>query len=120
MNAFLLRWAVLTISVLVAAYTVPGIHADGLISVAVAALLLGLLNAFVKPFLFLLTFPLTVLTLGLFLLVINAFLFGLAAWLVKGFDVDGFFPALLGAIVIAIANTALEWLTGLGDMEEEL
>ncbi len=119
MKAFLLRWAVLTIAVLVAAYTVPGIHADGLLSVAVAALLLGLLNAFVKPILVLLTLPLTVLTLGLFLLVINALLLGIAAWLVKGFEVDGFFSALLGAIVIAVANAALEWLTGLQDIEEE-
>src|SRR5207245_4428721 len=87
---FLLRVVVNALAIMLAASIVPGIAVDGLVSALAAAVLLGLINAFVRPVLLILTLPITLLTLGLFLLVLNGFCFWLVAWLVKGFHVAGF------------------------------
>jgi putative membrane protein len=104
MMSFLIQWAITGIAVLVAVKIVPGIEIDDMGSAIIAALVLGLLNAFVRPLLVLLTLPVTFLTLGLFLLVINAVVLMFAAGLVSGFRVGGFGAALLGSIVISVVS----------------
>jgi putative membrane protein len=101
---FIVRWAVNVIGVLAATQIVPGIAVSSWPGLLVAALLLGLLNAFVRPLLTLLSLPLVVLTLGLFLWVINAALLSLVAWLVKPFTIASFWSALGGAAVISIIS----------------
>ncbi|MGE3308977.1 MAG: phage holin family protein [Limisphaerales bacterium] len=104
---FLARWAVHTVAVLVATQIVPGIECRSWTGLLTATLLLGLLNAFVRPLLLLLSLPIVVLTLGLFLWVINAALLYFVGWLVKPFQVAGFASALGGAAVISIVATLL-------------
>jgi putative membrane protein len=106
MRTFVLRLALNALALLVIANVVPGIHVEPL-SALVAALVLGAVNAVVRPVLILLTLPVTIVTLGLFLLIINAATFGLAAWLVPDFAVNGFEAALLGSILYSIAG----WIT---------
>lgn len=103
----LVRWLVSAVSLAIAAWIVPGISVAGALALIVAALVIGLLNALVKPVLVILTLPLTIVTLGLFLLVLNGLLFWLAAALVPGVQVDGFLSALLGAIVMTVVGWAL-------------
>jgi putative membrane protein len=91
-------------ALLVISNLVPGVYVESYTVAIIAALVLGLLNALVRPLVVLLTFPITILTLGLFLLVINAFFFTLAANFVPGFSVSGFVPAVTGAIVMSIAG----------------
>ena len=104
MGSLLLRWILNTLALFVVVKVVPNFHYRDWISLAIAAAVLGLLNAIVKPVLFVLTFPLTVITLGLFLLVLNAIMLELTAWLVPGFDIDGFGWAIVGAIVLALVS----------------
>lgn len=113
--AFVSRWFVTTLAVLAAVYVIPGIESDGFATTAVTALLLGLLNAFVRPVLILLTLPATLITLGLFLIVINAVTLSIAAALVSGFSVSGFGSALLGAILISIVSSAISKLMATPD-----
>ena len=84
----LLRWFLNTLALFVIVQVVPGFHADSWMTLAVAALILGLLNAIIKPILFVLTLPITILTLGLFLIVLNGIMLELTAWLVRGFRID--------------------------------
>ena len=86
---------------------IPGIALDGWGTTLLAGLVLGLVNALVRPVLLVLTFPLTLLTLGLFLLILNALCLALAAWLVPGFNVAGFWPAVLGALVVSLVSWLL-------------
>jgi putative membrane protein len=88
---------------------IAGISYDTVTALLVAALVLGLINALIRPILRILTFPITVLTLGLFLLVLNGLLFWLLG-LVPGFHVEGFLPALLGSIVVSVVSFALSFL----------
>ena len=101
---FLLRVIVNALAIVLAASVLPGIEVDGVVPVVAAAVLLGLVNAFVRPVLLILTLPITLLTLGLFLLVLNGLCFWLVAALVKGFHVAGFGSALLGSIVVSIVS----------------
>jgi putative membrane protein len=98
----------------VAASFVPGIRAGGFGSILALALVFGLVNAFVRPFLKLVSCPIILLTLGLFTLVLNALMLMLAAWLGRGlgieFTVDGFVPAFLGALIISVVSTLLSWI----------
>lgn len=103
----IVRWLLNAVALALTAWVVPGISVSGAVALIVAALVIGLLNALVKPILVVLTLPLTILTLGLFLLVLNALLFWLAAAVVPGFAVSGFLSALLGAVVMAIVGWAL-------------
>jgi putative membrane protein len=100
----LLRWALNTLALFVVVSVVPNFHYRSWISLAVAAAVLGLLNAVVRPVLWFLTLPLTIVTLGLFLLVLNAIMLELTAWLVPGFDIAGFGWAIAGAAVLAVIS----------------
>lgn len=100
----ILRWLLNTVALFVVAYLVPGFHYRDFMTLAIAALVLGLLNAIVRPILFVLTLPLTIVTLGLFLLVLNAIMLEITAAIVPGFVIDGFGYALLGAIVLAVVS----------------
>ena len=108
----LFRWFVLTIAVWIAAVIVPGIAYDGRKSLLVAALVLGILNTVVRPILRLLSLPFIILSFGLFLLVINALLLKLTAWLVPGFQVAGFWPAVGASVVISIVSMFLGYSGG--------
>jgi putative membrane protein len=104
---FVLVWLLNTVALVAVAYLVPGIHVQDLMVAVIAALVLGFVNAVIRPVLVLLTLPVTVLTLGLFILVINGLLFQLVAWMVPGFDVAGFWWAVLGALVFSIITFLL-------------
>jgi putative membrane protein len=110
MPRFLLHWIVTAIALGAAAYLVPGIHITSGPVLVVAALVLGFVNAVVRPMLVVLTLPLTVLTLGLFIFVVNAAAFGLAAWLVPGFTVASLGSAIGGSLVVALVSWAFAGL----------
>jgi putative membrane protein len=101
----LLRWFVAAIVISLVAWLLPGMEISGFGRAMIVAVVLAVLNIFVKPFMVLLTLPLTLLTLGLFLIVINAILLYFAAWLLEGFAIRNFWWALLAAAIIAAANT---------------
>lgn len=106
----LFRWLINALSVLLVAYVVPGIHVESFYTALLVAVVLGILNAVVRPILIILTLPITLVTLGLFTLVINAALFWLVSTWVKGFNVDSFGAAVLGALVLWV----LSMLTNIG------
>ncbi len=110
MSAFVIRWAATALAIGVAAQVLPGIQVDGAWAAIVAALLLGLVNATLRPILLLLTLPLTVITLGLFALVVNGAMLALVASVVKGVHVAGFGSAVLGALVISLVGSLITWL----------
>lgn len=108
----LIRVIIQTISILVASYVLPGIDISSFWVALVVAIVLGVLNAFLKPILVILTLPITILTLGLFMFVINALMVLLVSSLVEGFYVDGFWWALLFSIVVSLISAFLENLSG--------
>ena len=115
---FLQSWLINTLAVLVAVFIVPGLHFedDSLWTPFVASLVLGILNAFIRPVMMLLALPLLIVTLGLFMLVINALMLYLVSLLLgRHFEVEGFGWALLGALVISIVSTVLNLMTGAGN-----
>jgi putative membrane protein len=101
MNGFLVRMMITTISLWLAALIVPGMDLQGIGTVLGAALLLGVVNAFIRPVVVLLTLPLTIVTLGLFLLVVNAMMLALVSVLFSGFTLGGFWSAMLGALFVS-------------------
>lgn len=111
-NGFLKNWLFTSIAVLAAAKIVPGIECQGWGTLLIAALLLGVFNAILKPILFLLTLPLQLLTLGLFTLVINALLLMLTAQFVKEFYVNGFGAAFFGGLLISVVSGLLNLFFG--------
>ena len=112
MARFLTHWVIVTIARAAAARTLPGVHVDSLSTLLIAALVLGLINAVVRPVLTFLTLPITCLTLGLFYLVINGIGFALAARLVEGFSVRSFGWAMLGALVVSVISWIITRFTG--------
>lgn len=104
---FLLRVLVNAVAIYLVAAIVPGISVSGLLTALGAGLVLGLINAIVRPVLILLTLPVTLVTLGLFLVVLNAFCLWLTAQLVRGFEVHGVWPALFGALLISVVSWLL-------------
>ena len=106
----LVLWLVNALALMAVAYLLPGITVASFISALIAALVLGLVNAVIRPLLVILTLPVTLLTLGLFLFVINAFLFWLVAELVKGFTVSNFGAALIGSILYSLITLVTSWL----------
>jgi putative membrane protein len=104
---FVFRWAVTTIAVMVASSVIRGIRYDTVAALIGASLLLGILNAFVRPFLLIISVPLILLTLGLFILVLNGLLLLLVPHVVVGFHVDSFWSAFWGAIVISVVSWLL-------------
>lgn len=103
----LINWVVSAMVIFSVAYLMPGVHVESFTSALVVALVLGIINAFVKPVLIILTLPITILTLGLFTLILNALLILLVSHIVPGFTVDGFLWALAFGIVLSIANTVV-------------
>ena len=101
---FLVRLVANALAILAAAYIVPGIEVSGGLALVVAALVLGLVNAVVRPILLFLTLPFTLVTLGLFIFLLNAFCLWLTAWLVTGFDVHGFWAAVWGALIVSVVS----------------
>jgi putative membrane protein len=101
---FFLTWLLAALSLMITAYLVPGIHIASFTAAAVAVIVMGLVNAIVKPILTILTLPLTILSLGLFLLVINAISLSLVGYFTPGFTVEGFWPALIGSIVLSLVS----------------
>lgn len=108
----LVRWLLMSISLLIVSYLVPGFHVLGLGSALIAALIFGFLNATLGLVLKILTFPFTVLTFGLFWFVINAIILEIASTFVPGFSITSFFSALVGAIVLTLVNMLLKKLVG--------
>jgi putative membrane protein len=104
---FLIRLLANTLAILAAAYMLPGIDVSGGLSLLAAALVLALINAFVRPVLLFLTLPFTLVTLGLFIFLLNAFCLWLTSQLVKGFEVHGFWTAVFGALIISVVSWAV-------------
>jgi putative membrane protein len=104
MKTFLMRALIAALGLWLATVLVGGIHINGLAALVLSAVLLGIANAVVKPVLVILTLPATVLTLGLFLLVINGVVLALVAWLVPGFSIAGFGAAILGALIVSLTG----------------
>ena len=112
MIGLLLRTLVVALGLWLASQLVSGITITGGWTLLGAALLLGIVNAVVRPLLILLTLPITVVTLGLFLLVINAAMLGLVAWMFDGFTIAGFWPAVFGAIVVSVTGWFASYFIG--------
>jgi putative membrane protein len=112
MIGFFIRAAFAAAGLWLAARFVPGVSVDGVETLVIAALLLGVVNALVKPVLVLLTLPLTILTLGLFLIVINAAMIGLVAFFLDGFQVAGLIPALLCWVVVTVVSAVGSMIVG--------
>lgn len=104
----LLNWVLSALAVWIVAQVVPGVHVNGAVAALIAALAIGFINATLGAVLKILTFPLTIVTLGLFWFVINALMLELASALVKGFQVRGFLAAFVGAIVLSLVNLVLK------------
>ncbi len=107
MPQFIITWIATAIALLITAQIVPGIVINSVLASIVGAAVLGFVNAIVKPILFVFTLPLTILTLGLFLLVLNAITFGIVGALTPDFTVDGFLPALFGSLVLSFISGVL-------------
>lgn len=108
----LIHFVISTIAILITAYILPGVHVSGLFSAFVLAVVLGAINLILRPILIVLTLPITIFTLGLFVLVINGLLVMLASFVVPGFTVDSFLWALLFGIVLAVVGWVLEIFEG--------
>jgi putative membrane protein len=106
----LVNWLLSTVALLVVARVVPGFYVSGLGAALIAALVIGLVNATIGWFLKIVTFPLTILTLGIFWIIINALMLEVATWFVHGFQIRGFGAAFVGAIVLSIVNMLLRWV----------
>lgn len=118
MYGFLIRCGITGFAVLLASQIIPGIEIHGVAAGVVAVIVLSFLNAMVRPFLYVLSVPFIVLTLGLFMVVINAFLLHLVAVIVKGFIVDGFWPAVGGAVLISLVSGILNlWISERGRVD---
>jgi len=103
----LVRWLVLTAAIVIASYLISGIEVSGFFSAFLAAAILGILNIFFRPILFILTLPINILTFGLFTFVINALLLKMVSGVISGFQVHGFWSAVFGALVISVVNWLL-------------
>jgi len=108
MMHLIIKWFVVALSLLLAAYLVPGISVASFYTALIVAALLGVVNIVLKPILIILTLPINILTLGLFTFVINASLFWLLSTIVKGFFVDGFLAALVGSLLVS----AISYIAG--------
>ena len=112
MTGFLLRAVITAIGLWLASQWVSAVHIDSTGTLVLAAILLGVVNAIVRPIAFILTLPITILTLGLFLFVLNAAMVALVAWILPGFHVGGFRGALLTAIIVWLVSWVGSWLIG--------
>lgn len=118
MKGFVLRFLITALGLWVADRLLPGIEITGTGSLILSALFLGLVNAVIRPILLILTLPLTILTLGLFVLIVNGISLGIAAWLVPGFHIAGLWSATLGAVIVGLTSwVASAFVGGSGRIE---
>jgi putative membrane protein len=106
----LITWLITAVSLLITAHFIPGFELRGIAAAAIAAVVIGLVNAIVRPILFWLTLPITILTLGLFTFVLNALTIWIASGLTPGFRIEGFVPALIGSLVLSVISGLLNAL----------
>lgn len=107
MISFLVTWLVSAVALVITAQIIPGIAVTSFVAAAIAAIVLGLVNAIVRPILVILTLPISIITLGLFLLVINAISLLIAGAISPGFDVNGFWNALIGSVILSIISSLI-------------
>lgn len=112
MQGIIVRTLIAMLGLFLASKVVPGVVISGAGTFILAALLLGLVNGVIRPIAFVLTLPLTIITLGLFLFVLNAAMFGLVAAMLENFSVSGFWSALFGAIIVSVTSTVASWYIG--------
>lgn len=110
MRTILLKWLINALALYIASYLIKGIQVSGAWALLLAAALLGILNAVIRPLLIILTLPINILTLGLFTLIINGLMLWMVAFFIKGFVIQGFWPALLGALLISLISWIVNWL----------
>jgi putative membrane protein len=110
MPQFLASWLIMAVSLMITAYFIPGFRVDGILAAVIAAIAIGFANATVRPILFWLTLPISLLTLGLFYLLINAFTLWLVSVFVPGFSITGIGAALIGSVVLAVISGVLHFL----------
>jgi putative membrane protein len=110
MRGLFIRFVITGVAVLAAAEIVPGIRIDGVPAGAATVIILALLNAIVRPVLYLFSFPMIIFSFGLFMVIINAILLQFTSWLVTGFTVDGFWPSVWAALLISVVSTMLALL----------
>lgn len=108
--SLILRWVLNALALLAAAAIIPGFHVDSLYAALIAALVLGLVNALVRPIILILTLPVTIVTLGLFVFIVNALMLWLVSTVVKGVEIEGFVPAVSAAILLWIVGMATNWI----------
>ena len=106
----LLKWLALSLAIMFVGWVVPGITVSSIATALNASIVIALVNLVIKPILVFLTLPINILTLGLFILVINALLFMFVAYLIPGVEVDGFWSAFLGALLLSILSIGISWL----------
>ena len=111
MNLFV-RWLLSALSLMIVAYFVPGFSVRGIVSALIAAAVIGFVNATLGFLVKIITFPLTIVTFGLFLIVVNALMLRISAMFVPGFNVRGWWPALIGAVLLSLVSSLLNWLAG--------
>ena len=112
MAGIVLRTLIIMLGLYLASVLIPGVHIAGTGSMIIAAVLLCLVNGFVRPIAFVLTLPITIVTLGLFMFVLNAAMFGLVAAMLDNFVVAGFWAAMFGAVIVSITSTIASWYIG--------
>ena len=110
MIMLLIKWAALALCIMFVGWVVPGIMISSFATALVASIVIAIVNVVIKPVLVFLTLPINILTLGLFILVINALLFMFVAYLVPGVEIDGFWSAFSGAIILSILSIGISWL----------
>lgn len=110
MKGIVLRWLILSAAITLASYLINGIHVSGFFTAVFAAAILGLLNLFFRPILFILTLPINIITFGLFTFVINALMLKMASAVIPGFEVHGFWAAIFGSLIISLISWLLNSL----------
>ena len=110
MRGLLIKWIINSLAILIVTYIVKGIEVASPVTVIVVAFVLGIINAFLRPFIILITLPITIFTFGLFTFFINGFLFYMVSKIVKGFIITGFWPAFFGSILFSIISLLLSLL----------
>lgn len=120
MPGILIRWLILTIAILILPHLISGVRVEGFGTALAAAAILAVLNAIVRPVLIILTLPLTIVTLGLFILIINALLFELAGFFVSGLHIDSFWSALFGSLIVSIVSWIMNFAIAGGGWERKI
>jgi putative membrane protein len=110
MHRILFKWLINALALLVTTYLVKGIQVTGVPALLMAAALLGILNVLIRPILIILTLPINIITLGLFTFIINGAMLWFVSLIIKGFMIQGFWPAVIGALIISIVSWFINWM----------